>query len=183
MNKLAPLLFLMVCSAGCAHSFPPNNAPFASLRSVRELDGTYANQGESRDKAPSLWASLAPTRSQDVNVEAVEIRSSDSGDLRLRAFRKGVATDEAVLAAGRDFTFEGGRVVPRVGESPRGGGGAPPLAAGAVRESLVVGLDTNGDLKVFHSARFIGSVNLLPMALWKEDEVRYRRLPGTRAQP
>lgn len=179
-------LVAALLAAGCSFSsVPPDNLAFASVTDLRQLDGRYRNRGEGEPGAAPLFlaALVFPTQTalDPASVEVLEVRATGPATLAVRAEdAQGAVVAAGEFVAGRDFTFDEGRV--RISQrcallsySPESAPDDPLV--GPRSESVELGIDLHGQGKYRSRFMAVGLVYLIvPVAFRDVREVRFERI-------
>ena len=166
-------------------SAPPDNADFAAVTDLHQLDGRYRNRGQGAPGDAPRWLSallFARTSTLDhPGIDVVELRATDATTLTVRALdAQGAAVAEGTIVAERDFTFADGRLHlshrwALLSFSPEYAPDDPLV--GPRTETVELGLDQRGQGKYRSSFTGGGLVYLLfPVFIRDVSDVRFERL-------
>ena len=181
MKVAVPLLAVAVMLAGCSSSRPAQNVGFEEAGSLRDLDGTYRNLGESDPKyrqsdylSAIIWPRL--DASQHAAFSTISVRALGDTALSVIARDSSGAAKEQTFIRGKDFEFSGGRVHLKavwsnnLKESEQGG-------VFFVRTAKELGVDKKGQGKFKKSETVAGAVYLVvPIVVGTSEEVRFVRV-------
>ena len=176
------ILGCIVLLSGCIFSSgPTNNEDFARLEKLDDLVGTYSNigEGESEESVIYLSSIIWPKERgwpHDGSITTIEVSTVSDKVLRIRATGKSVITKEKLFTEGKDFEFLDGRIRLKPNFTMMAG---PTI--GPYYDFVELGLERGGHGKFrYTSVAAILIYSFFPAAGAGEDDVRFRRLGGTR---
>ena len=166
--------------AACLASRPTDNVPFANIQSVKSLEGTYKNVGDTGESGPRnirLSALIWPAK--DVpheQISEVEIVAIDQASVRVSGLAEGRVLKQSTFVQGKDFHIHNGRITLRRRASMAGFKSGEPML-GPYYETAELGLDQRGNGRYESNFATAGLVFMfLPMALGAKEEVRFARI-------
>ena len=179
--KAAMLALIAVALTGCSASKPAHNVGFGAARSLRELDGTYRNLGETDPRhtrneylSGIIWPGLGEAEHPAIRTIVV----TALGDTALSVVARdssGVAREQTFIR-GKDFEFNDGRLrLKTVWKNSL----KEPEAGGLffVRTTQELGVDKKGQGKFKKRDVVAGAAYLVvPIAYTESDEVRFIRI-------
>jgi hypothetical protein len=120
MPRVLTCLLLAVVLGGCFASRPPDNVGFGRTSTLRDLEGTYQNRGETGEGEPPIylsemipaWASgmRDTVRIDHSSISTIQVHAVGDTALRVVAFGDAGVLREQTFVNGRDFDFNGGRI-------------------------------------------------------------------------
>ena len=170
---------LMLLGA-CFTTGPADNAGFARIKQLSDLDGVYENQGEGVIQvqlSELVWPDAADL--DHFRIDRIEVRAVDADTLEVTA-KDGSATvvKHGLFVEGKDFKISGGTIqLSRKVRAPPGDAEAVTTFLGLAYEDVDLGLDEAGHGK-YRSGGVAGGLLFMffPIAMGGSDEVRFNRM-------
>ena len=186
VSKWLSGLCIVMLLGGCFNLRPPGDADFTDIRSVRDLDRKYQNQGERGDKGNPQPVYLSAVVWKNTNemthaaIDTIEVRALNNKTLVVRALQMGHVEKESIFVEGQDFEFESGRIRLKRRQWIMGFERGDAIV-GPAYENVELGLDKKGAGKHRNEGGVAGLVFLfLPMAFGAREDVRFVRLTDNR---
>lgn len=177
--KRITLLLVSLALSSCALTSPPTeNADFAVLPSLEQLEGSYQNLGVGEKGIPPVHLSKLIWPNSGLNhasITSVNVALQGNDSLRIRAEADGSVLKESVFREGKDFELTSGRLVIKQGCEIMGHRrGDVILGAGC--GTVELGLDSRGDGKYSRETTVAGFLfALFPFAATSSEHVRFIR--------
>lgn len=176
------VLILAACGAGCVQlDAPKNDLGFSKAANLSDFAGCYANKGEG-ESSDTLY--LSSVVWSDANFKHKEIKAIrfafEAPSKLLLTVETGLGQQQQkALVARQDFHEKSGRI--ELKSAPIASllypGGNPALGAGY--ESVTLGTDPKGNLRLLNSDAFAGTAFIvIPMAVYSRTVFRFVRNPA-----
>jgi hypothetical protein len=183
MRKWLSGLCIVTLLGGCVNLRPPGNSDFTDIRSLRDLDGKYQNQGERAGKAnlrPAYLSAVVWSGANEMThakIDTIEVKMLNDTTVVVRALKSGHVEKESLFVEGQDFEFKSGRIRLKrrqwIMGFERG-----DVVVGPAYENVELGLDKKGAGKYRNEGGVAGLAFLfLPIAFGGREDVRFVRLP------
>jgi len=179
----AIILLTLLSDSGCVfHAKPQNNIEFASIDSLKNIEGTYLNKGETDGKSVVFLSYILwPKESSypiDSLIKYVCIKVLENNSIEADAYTDEGCVREKIFSEGDDYKIIQGRL--RLIPKPSSAHGAGSPIAGPSSGYSELGLDKNGNGK-YKSSWFAGGLvyMILPFVGGETTEVRFVKLEKT----
>ena len=173
--KVVVFGILVFINVGCVSKVAPvGDAGFKKIQDIKELNGCYKNVGESGNKRKTdlsyfIWKDK---KIEHKNITTMCVSTIDSNSISLIGKDKNNKTlYTQKYSKGNDFTIESGKITLK-----NKLGVANDNFAGATYESVVIGLDTEGNGRVQRGDTFAGVALLIPIVMHESIIYKFLRL-------
>jgi len=178
MKKNIKILFfgiLVFVNVGCVSKVVPiGDTGFKIVQDIKELNGCYENLGRSGNKWKSELSSFlwADTKIKHTKIKTICVSDIDENTISIvgkSTKNKNIYVQKYIK--GKDFRIESGTITVKSKV-----GIVNDNMAGPTYESVVIGLDKEGNGRVISGVSFVGIALLIPVVMHENRVYRFLRI-------